>query len=353
MGAVQVGFLLIPDFALMSYTSAVEPLRAANQLSGRELYRWWRATPDGRPAASSSGSAIAPEWRCGEEPDSADLVLVCAGGNPADFNDPATFAWLRRLAAFGVTIGGVSGGPFLLARAGLLEGRRCTIHWEHAPAFRETFPSIELSRSLFEIDGARITCSGGIAALDLMIALIARDHGRDLAHAVSEWFLHTHVREGLDPQRMDLRARWGIRDDRLLEVLKTMEGNIEQPLPRGVLASIAGTSLRQLERAFERSLGCGIHAHYMSLRLAQARQLLRESSLPLFEIALATGFNSPTQFSRAYRQAFGAPPSALRGMPAAMRPRAMSRTVNSAAHKRDHSTRQSPRLEPVAVGATN
>ncbi|HET9446766.1 MAG TPA: AraC family transcriptional regulator, partial [Steroidobacteraceae bacterium] len=161
--------MLTPGFALMSYASAVEPLRAANQISGRKLYHWWHASPGDQPAIASNGAAVLPDHRFGSEPDVLDLVLVCAGGNPATFDDAATFAWLRRLARRGVTMGGISGGPYILARAGLLNGRRCTIHWEHAPAFAETFPKVQLTRSLFEIDGTRITCSGGIAALDMMI----------------------------------------------------------------------------------------------------------------------------------------------------------------------------------------
>jgi transcriptional regulator GlxA family with amidase domain len=295
----------------MSYAAAVEPLRAANQLSGRTLYRWWHASPDGRPAAASNGVAISPDAALPRTP-AADQIFVCAGGNPAAFDHKATLAWLRRLARRGVVIGGISGGPYILAKAGLLHGRRATLHWEHAPAFRESFPDVELVASLFEIDGHRITCSGGIAALDMMVALIARDHGHNLAAAVGDWFLHTHIREGMGPQRMDLRFRLGVTDEKLLGVLRTMEGTIEAPLARAELARHAGVSLRQLERLFRGNLGRSIHAHYLSLRLQRARQLLRETSLPVLDVALAAGFGSASQFSRAYGRAFGAPPSRVR-----------------------------------------
>ena len=136
-----VGFLLVPGFALMSYAAAIEPLRAANLLSGKELYRWWHATPGGKPVTASNGVAIIPD--CGTSSDrDADMVFVCAGGNPAIFDDKAVFAWLRRLARKGVTIGGISGGPYVLAKAGLLNERRATLHWEHLPAFREAFPDV-------------------------------------------------------------------------------------------------------------------------------------------------------------------------------------------------------------------
>jgi transcriptional regulator GlxA family with amidase domain len=311
VSAQTVGFLLVPGFALMSYAAAVEPLRAANLLSGKELYCWWHAAPGGRPVTASNGVAIIPD--CGTSSDrDADTVFVCAGGNPAIFDDKAVFAWLRRLARKGVTIGGISGGPYVLAKAGLLDERRATLHWEHMPAFREAFPDITVVPSLFEIDGNRITCSGGISALDLMVALIERDHGRQLAASVGDWFLHTHIREGFGPQRMDLRYRLGVADEKLLHVLRVMERSIETPFSRTTLAHEAGISLRQLERLFQRHIGHGIHSHYRWLRLERARQLLRETALTVLDVALATGFASSSQFARAYSKVFGEPPSDTR-----------------------------------------
>ena len=311
--AQTVGFLLVPGFALMSYAAAIEPLRAANLLSGKELYRWWHAAPGGEPVLASNGVAIIPD--CGTDKDrAADMVFVCAGGNPATFDDKSVFGWLRRLARKGVAIGGISGGPYVLAKAGLLGERRATLHWEHLPAFREAFPDIEVVPSLFELDGNRITCSGGISALDMMVALIERDHGRQLAASVGDWFLHTHIREGMGPQRMDLRYRFGVADETLIGVLRSMEMSLETPQPRATLASEAGISLRQLERLFQHHLGRGIHRHYRFLRLERARQLLRETTLPVLDVALATGFASSSQFARAYRRAFGEPPSATRSI---------------------------------------
>jgi transcriptional regulator GlxA family with amidase domain len=308
----SVGFLLVPGFALMSYAGAVEPLRAANQLSGKTLYKWWNAAPADKPAVASNGAAVVPDFKFGAEVGALDMMLVCAGGNPAAFNDRRTFAWLKKLAARGVTLGGISGGPFILARAGLLAGRRCTVHWEHLPALQEAFPDVQLTRSLFEFDGDRVTCSGGVAGLDMMVALITRDHGYELAAAVSDWLLHTHVREGAVPQRMDLRFRLGVGDAKLLKALKVMEAHIETPLPRERLADLAGVSLRQLERSFQSELGRGVHEHYLVVRLGRSRQLLRETSLSILEVALATGFASASQFSRAFRRSFNSTPREAR-----------------------------------------
>jgi len=308
----SVGFLLIPGFALMSYAGAVEPLRAANQLTGKLLYKWWNAAPGDEPALASSGAAVMPDFKFGADVGSLDLLLVCAGGNPSTFNDRRTFTWLKKLARHGVTLGGVSGGPFVLAKAGLLSGRCCTVHWEHLPALQEAFPDVRLTRSLFEFDGNRITCSGGVAGLDMMIALISRDHGYELASAVSDWLLHTHVREGGMSQRMDMRFRWGVSNAKLLKALKTMEANIESPLTRTALADLAGVSLRQLERMFESELGRGVHEHYLALRLSRSRQLLRETTLSVLEVSLATGFASASQFSRAFRRRFALTPRDMR-----------------------------------------
>jgi transcriptional regulator GlxA family with amidase domain len=302
----------VPGFALMSYAATVEPLRAANRLSGKSLYRWWNAAPGDQPAIASSGASVLPDHTLGSDVDQLDLLLVCAGGNPAAFHDRPTFTWLHKLARHGVIIGGVSGGPFIIAKAGLLAGRRCTVHWEHMPAFQETFPDVAVTRSLFELDGDRITCSGGVAGLDMMVALITRDHGYELGAAVSDWFLHTHVRVGAAPQRMDLRFRLGIADEKLLTVLKAMEANHQAPLSREHLADLVGVSVRQLERSFRSHVGHGLHKHYLALRLERSRQLLRETSLSVFEIALATGFGSASHFSRAFRRAFGSLPREAR-----------------------------------------
>jgi len=310
--SAAIGFLLIPGFALLPYACAVEPLRAANILSGHTLYSWHHFAPDGQPAAASNGVVIAAGALPTGSTPRLDALFVCAGGNPATFQDATTFARLRWLARQGVTLGGISGGAYILARAGLLQRRRFTLHWEHAAAFAEEFSALDLRRSLFEIDRDRLTCSGGTAALDMMHALIARAHGPDLAAAVSDWFLQTEIRAGTAPQRLALRDRLGVRSAALLRALAAMEAQVEQPHSRGELARRAGVTARQLERLFRRELGRTPGAHYLLLRLERARQLTRQTDLPLAEIAAACGFASLSHFSRSYRARFGAPPRAER-----------------------------------------
>jgi len=308
----NIGFLLIPGFALLPYACAVEPLRAANILSGRTLYAWQHFAPDGQVVAASNGVVIAADPLPGTTTPDLDTLFVCAGGNPAAFRDAATFARLRRLARQGVPLGGISGGAYILARAGLLQGRRFTLHWEHAVAFAEEFPTLDLRRSLFEIDRDRLTCSGGTAALDMMHALIARAHGPAVAAAVSDWFLQTEIRAGTAPQRLSLRDRLGVQSGPLLRALAAMEAHLEQAQSRSELAREAGVTPRQLERLFRRELGRTPGAHYLLLRLERARQLARQTGLPLAEIATACGFASLSHFSRSYRARFGTPPAAER-----------------------------------------
>jgi transcriptional regulator GlxA family with amidase domain len=310
----DVGFLLIPDFALMSYAAAIEPLRAANRLSGRELYRWCHISVDGAPVQASNGVSIKADHAAGDD-FRLDYLLVCAGGNPASFRHQPTFAWLRRMARSGAKLGGVSGGPYLLARAEVLAGYRFTIHWEHAPALMEEFPELDLRRSLFEIDRDRLTSGGGAASLDMMHAVIAAQHGEALALAVSEWLLQTTVREGAGPQRMTLRERLGVTHEPLLRVIGRMEQSLESPVPRQELARIAGVSVRQVERLFRQHLGCSLGEHYLRLRLDRARDLLRQTSLSVLEAGLACGFGSASHFSRAYRRRHGHPPTSERRRP--------------------------------------
>lgn len=314
-----IGFLLISGFALMSYASAVEPLRAANLFAGRELFRWLHITPDEPSVAASCGAVVPCPVTVADDPP-VDLLLVCAGGNPASFDDAPTLAWLRRLAKRGIRLGGVSGGPFILARAGVMHGRHMTIHWEHGAALAAAYPNLMLSRSLYIADRDRLTCAGGIAPLDMMHALITERCGTEFATQVSDWFLHTDIRPAAGAQRASIVKRYGIHAPALITALELIEHNISEPLSRASVAAHVNLSTRQLDRLFARHMGCGFAAHYKSVRLQRARELLRSSILSVTEIALACGFASTSHFSRAYRDAFGhSPRDARNGKPPATR----------------------------------
>lgn len=308
----KVGFLLLPGFALMSYAAAIEPLRAANLLAGRALYAWRHISPTGGAVASSTGASIPCDLGVGRD-EEYDLLLVCAGGNPIAFDHGPTLAWIRRRAVFGTVVGGVSGGPVILVKAGVMKGRRMTVHWEHAEALAESYPDIPLSRALYVIDRNRVTCAGGVAPLDLMHALIAERFGAPFAQRVSDWFLHTDIRPAGGAQRGSLVERYGVHNKDVIRALALMEDHVADPLPCREVARRAGVSLRQLERLFRTHLGGSLKQQYLAIRLDRARDLVRQTPLSITEIAVASGFANSGHFSRRYRARFSTRPSADRG----------------------------------------
>ena len=185
---------------------------------------------------------------------------------------------------------------------------RCTIHWENLPGFAEDFPDIPVTADLFEIDRKRFTCSGGTAALDLMLHRIAEKHGPPLATKVSELCLAERMRGPADRQRMPLRVRLGVHHPRLIRSVELMESNIEEPMSQERLAILVGLSRRQLERLFRRHLGRTPAQYYLETRLERSRHLLYQTDLPIMSVACACGFVSASHFSTCYRQMFGKTP---------------------------------------------
>lgn len=307
--ATTVAFLLVPGFAMLAYAAAIESLRAANQIAGRKLYDWRHLSAIGAPVAVASNGVELGCDRTLQDHRIFDKVFVCASDEAAKFDDAQAMAWLRNQATGGASMGGIGGGAFLLARAGLLKRRQVTLHWAYATAFREEFPDVTLHRSLYEIDGNVMTSGGGMSPLDMMHAIIRDEHGEQLAIGVSDWFLHTDIRDGQAVQRLSFQARLGVHHPGLIRALESMEGALEEPLARARIAQIAGVSERQLDRLFRTQVGTGISAYYLKLRLERARQLVLQSSLSLTEIAVACGFNSASTFSKSYRAEFGEPPS--------------------------------------------
>jgi transcriptional regulator GlxA family with amidase domain len=308
----RFGFLLVQNFALMSYASATEPFRAANLLAGQKLYEVVPLADGGGAVTSSSGIEVV----CGElasEGEACHTIFVCAGGQPEDWDSAASVhALLRRLSREGVRVGGISSGAFVLAAAQLLENRDFTIHWEHAPALKEAFPHLNPRQARYVLDGNVATCGGGVAPLDMMHAMISERLGSDFARRVSDWFLHTAVAEPTAPQRGSGAERFGTNHPALLTVLEKMEAAIERPLDRDTMARLAGISPRHLDRLFHEHKGMGFLETYRDIRLRYGRRLLMQSPLSLSEIAYATGFSSPSHFSNAFKQAFDETPGHMR-----------------------------------------
>ncbi|MFZ1430795.1 MAG: GlxA family transcriptional regulator [Geminicoccaceae bacterium] len=309
-------FLLIPDFSLIAFTSAIEPLRIANRLAGKPLYHWTLVSRDGGPVAASSGVVLqADAGIAAQEPTAGRLppaIVLCGGLGSEHYQDREVFGWLRRWDRRGAQLGAICTGAHVLARAGLLDGHRCTIHWENLPGFVEAFPEIQVSSDLYEIDGNRFTCSGGTAALDLMLNRIALTHGDDLATKVSEQCIVDRIRGPHDRQRMPLRVRLGVHHPKLIRAVEIMESRIEETLSQEVLAQHVGLSRRQLERLFRRHLGRTPAQYYLETRLERARHLLFQTDMPIMSVACATGFVSASHFTTCYRQMFGKTPRAER-----------------------------------------
>ena len=307
----RIGVLPLPGFAALSYAATTEMLRAANLLSRRTLYEVVNIGMDAAPVPSSGAVQVAVTAQVGDDL-ALDYLFVVAGGDPMAFDDTHVLGWLARMARKGVQMGGVSGGPVILARAGQMAGRRMTVHWEHAGGLAELSPQLLIERSLYVIDRDRVTCAGGTAPIDLMHALIARHHGAPFARLVSDWFMHTEVRPSAGPQRAGLVERVGCNVPAILDAVEMMESHVADPVTLGDLAAVAGVSPRQLNRLFSERLGRSTMAYYRDLRLEVSRGLMRNAPMSLTEIALATGFANSAHFSRVHTQAYGVPPSVAR-----------------------------------------
>jgi transcriptional regulator GlxA family with amidase domain len=302
-----VGFFLVPRFSMLAFASAVEPLRSANRMSGRTLYRWRLVSIDGRPVKASNGIEVRPDSGIADAAPMTTL-FVCAGIDANRWEDRRLFAWLRRLARSGTRLGAICTGSHMLAKAGLLDGYAATIHWEDLPGFAEAHPAVQVSHELYKLDRSRLTCSGGTAALDMMLHLIALGHGQELAGQVSEQFIHDRIRGPRQQQRMTLQSRLGVSEPRLIAAIAAMEESLEEPLDLPAVAARVDLSIRQLERLFRRHLGRGPLRYYRELRLNHARLMLMQGGSSILSVALATGFTSAAHFARRYRETFGRSP---------------------------------------------
>jgi AraC family transcriptional regulator, glycine betaine-responsive activator len=308
---IRYAFLTLPNYSLIALSNAVEPLRMANALSGQPAYDWSVVSLDGEAVPASSGLALTPTValdRIGR----VDIVFICGGVNVRETVSPALLGALRHLAEQRIPLGALCTGGYALARAGLLDHYRATIHWENLSALREEFPRVRISDQLFTIDRDRYTCSGGIAPLDLMLNLIRTKLGPRISQLVSEQFIVDRVRNDKDRQYIPLRAQIGVSHKSLIRVAELMEENIERPLSLDEIAGQTGLSRRQIERLFKRHLGCVPKRYYLEMRLRRARELLLQTAMPIMDITTACGFQSPPHFSKCYRSHFGYPPSVER-----------------------------------------
>ena len=281
-------------------------MRTANRLSDKTLYEWHYFAPDNEPVSASSGITV--PTRPLAEAKNLETLVVCAPNAAQHFADSKTLKLLKSFDRQGVNLGSISSGSFVLAKAGLLDNCRCTIHWENIPVFKEIYPQLEVSFTLYEIDNKRFTCSGGTAALDMMLKLIENQYGRVLAQQISQQFQHDRIRTEIDSQQMADRIDLAMSAPKLIDVINLMESNIEIPLALPEIAGKCNLSLRQIERLFHKYRGLTPSQYYLSLRLLHAKQLLLNTNNSVIDISIATGFETQSYFTACYRKYFGSSP---------------------------------------------
>jgi len=308
----RFAFVLLPQFSLLSFSGAIDALRLANRVAGAELYEWLLLSEDGNPVEASCGltfDVAGPLPELGRD----DTILLCSGLDVEDRTTQRLLNWLRREARRGLAMGGLCTAGYVLARAGLLDGKRATIHWENADSFTEAFTDVDLTKTVFVHDGNRMTTAGGTASIDLMLKLIADDHGEDLANTVADQLIYSAIRTDQDTQRLSVPSRIGVRHPKLGRVIQIMEANLEEPISPANLAEEVVLSTRQLERLFRRYLNRSPKRYYMELRLQKARNLLLQTDMSVINVALACGFTSPSHFSKCYRAQYQTTPYRERG----------------------------------------
>jgi AraC family transcriptional regulator, carnitine catabolism transcriptional activator len=310
MARFDVTFLLVPRFSMIALYGAMEPLRVANRFA-EGAFSWRFISADGKPVAASNGIPVSVSGGLADAGKPA-MAMVCASyEHEAGVGRPILTA-IRKLARAKVLLAGLDTGPFVLAEAGVLDGYRATCHWESLPGFRESYPAVLVREALFERDRDRMTCAGGAAAIDMMLAWIADLMGRELSVAVADQLVHFRVPEQEGQVRASPRARFGTGDTRLLAIIAAMEQQIEEPLSARSLANVSGISIRQMERLFQSEMAVRPMGFYRELRLERAQHLLLYSHLSVRDVSLATGFSTLAEFSRAFRKRTGLSPSRFR-----------------------------------------
>ena len=286
----------------------------ANRIRRNDFYSWKTISETGNPVSASDGLCVNVDVGIEDETSMNDLdvVIICGGIRVERNSSKPVSRWLKAANQKGISLGAICTGSYILAEAGLLDGYRCSIHWENMAAMTDLFPNVAVSRSVFTIDRNRYTSSGGTTPVDMMLHLITAQCGADISAGVAEQFIYERIRRADDQQRVPLKHVIGHQSGKLVVAVELMEANIKEPISQEDLASYVGLSRRQLQRLFQRYLMCAPSRYYLQLRLQRARELLRQTGMRLVEISALTGFVSTSHFSKSYNAFFGHSPSAER-----------------------------------------
>lgn len=308
---LKLTFLLFSGASIMCIASAIDPLRAANRIAGERLFDFRLVSMNGEPAMTTSDLPMAVSGRF-DPRESTDVVAVIGGFGMRQQGTAALLAALRQAARPARAIGGIEAGTWLIGRAGLLEGRAATTHWEDLEDFASAFPGTDVRPDRYVIDGPVFTSGGAAPTFDLMLHLIRARLGMAVALDVASVFIYDQTRAATDAQPLVSLGRLDGYDPRLAQSIRTMEGHVDQPLTIASVARRVGLTPRALENIFRRSIGETPGAYYLRLRLNAARRLVADTHLPMADIAARTGFSSAATFSRAFAKGFGKAPSMLR-----------------------------------------
>ena len=306
---MTLALLVLPQASILEVASTLDPLRSANRHLGHTAYNWRVVTPNGQAAPLTCGIEL-PAMGALAEAEGSDALIVIAGFRQSEVATAPLIRDLARLAPRFTAIGGIDAGAWVLARAGLLNGHRATVHWEDHEDFAAAHPEIDTLPNRFVISQNRFTAGGAAPAADLMLHLFRARHGAALALAVAASFITT-AQNGdtpqLSPQPQPTRL-----DPRIAAAITRMEQRLDTPESTAQTAAALNLSPRRYEQLFRENLGLTPGAHNLHLRLATARRMVTDTHHPLADIALRTGFSSASTLSRAFKTQFGASPNSLR-----------------------------------------
>ncbi|MCK0126596.1 helix-turn-helix domain-containing protein [Gelidibacter sp. F2691] len=318
---LTLGILIFPGFPMACLTSCIEPLRAANEISGCKAFQWQVIAETNAPVPSSAGVSFAPDMAL-PEVEEMDILLFTSSPNER-FKTPArAHAALQRLSRRRTRLGAISGGVFALARTGLSGDTPMSVHWCYEAAFQAEFPDIPIQNTVICLDGSLTTISGASAVFDHMLTLIEERLGGDIMAEVACWFQHPYIRSATAAQKTPAHTTAKSQDLLPQQVAKAIEHfaeHIESPIQISDVADAVGVSTRSLERNFKEATGQSPLKYYRMMRMNQARQLVLYSNTPVTEVAFMVGYTTPSAFLRHYRESFGRTPIADRRAKNSMR----------------------------------
>ncbi|WP_261370896.1 GlxA family transcriptional regulator [Sphingobium sp. B2] len=305
----HVAMVLTPGFQFLAL-GVQAAFELANAVKGEPFYTLSIASVEGGPVMSSSGFAVPTTPLADVGP--VDTLLLLAGLVPPPQQDEETLDRLRAMARESRRVAGLCTGAFLLGQMGLLEGRRATTHWAYARQMRETFPDVRVEDDrIFINEGPVWTSAGLTAGLDLAVALIEKDMGRDMAGAIARRLVMHHRRAGGQSQHSEL-LELAPSSDRIQKALIFAKANLANALTVDELAEVAALSPRQFARAFRAETGQTPAKAVEQMRLEAARLMLEETRHPLDQIARESGFVDMRRMREAFMRQYGQPPQALR-----------------------------------------